>query len=87
VFIEIFNDKLTVSNKGKLFFDKKYLGTISLPKKPLLFDVFYRLDLTEKVGSEISRIKSQCCSSGVRTEFDAGDTGKCRMCHKPILRN
>jgi ATP-dependent DNA helicase RecG len=72
VFVEIFDDRLEVTNKGHLLFDKKYFGKISLPRNPLLFDLFHRLGLIEKVGSGISRIKNACKNSKIKVEFDTG---------------
>ena len=58
VFIEIFDNRIEITNKGELLFDKNKLGKISFSRNPLLFDIFYRIGLIEKVGSGINRINT-----------------------------
>lgn len=70
VFVEIYDNRVEIINKGKLLFDKKYLGKISLPRNPIIFDLFYRLNLIEKVGSGIRRIKSACQKNQIKVKFD-----------------
>jgi len=73
IFVEIFDNRIEITNKGKLLFDKKYLGKISFPRNPLLFDLFHRLGLIEKVGSGIARIKNACRKRDIRVKFDTED--------------
>ncbi|MCM8788113.1 MAG: winged helix-turn-helix transcriptional regulator [Candidatus Omnitrophica bacterium] len=73
IFVEIFDNKVQITNKGPLLFDKKYFGKISLPRNPLLFDLFYRLGLIEKVGSGIIRIQNACRNKKIRVVFDTGN--------------
>ena len=70
VFVEIFDDRVEIVNKGKLFFDKKDLGKISMPRNPILFDVFHRLNLIEKVGSGINRIKKEIKERNLKVKFE-----------------
>jgi ATP-dependent DNA helicase RecG len=73
IFVEIFDDRVEITNKGKLLFDKKDFGKISFPRNPLLFDLFYRVDFIEKVGSGITRIKNACKDRNIRVKFDTRD--------------
>ncbi len=57
IFIEIFKNRVEISNPGGLLFDKKLLGKKSLNRNPLIADLVYRLGLVEKIGSGINRIK------------------------------
>ncbi len=73
IFVEIFDDRVEITNRGKLLFDKKKLGKISFPRNPILFDVFYRLGLIEKVGSGINRIKDLVKEMGLKVKFEVDD--------------
>ena len=73
VFVEMFDDRVEITNKGKLLFDRKKLGTISVLRNPLIFDLFYRLKLMEKVGSGINRIKELVKKEGLRVAFEVDD--------------
>ena len=73
IFVEIFDDRLEITNKGKLLFDKKKLGKISFPRNPILFDIFYRLGLIEKVGSGINRIKDLVKEMKLKVKFEVDD--------------
>ena len=55
--IDIFSDRVEISNPGRLLFDKRELGKISMPRNPIIFDLAYRLGYVEKIGSGIQRIK------------------------------
>jgi len=57
VLIEIFHDRVEISNPGGLLFDKKYFGKKSLARNPILVDLVHRLGLVEKVGSGVNRVK------------------------------
>ncbi|MGE0793303.1 MAG: RNA-binding domain-containing protein [Candidatus Woesearchaeota archaeon] len=56
--IEIFSDKVVISNPGSLLFDKAKLGTISSARNPILVDCMHRTKHVEKLGSGINRIQS-----------------------------
>jgi len=55
--IDIYPDRLEISNPGKLLFDKSELGKVSVARNPILFDLAHRLGYIEKVGSGIQRIR------------------------------
>jgi len=73
VFVEIFDDRVEIINYGKLLFNRRELGKISMPRNPLLFDLFYRLNLIEKVGSGIKRIKKQIKERGLKVKFETNE--------------
>ena len=73
IFVEIFDDRLEITNFGKLLFDKSKLGKISFPRNPILFDMFHRVGLIEKVGSGINRIKDLIKKRGLRIKFEVDD--------------
>jgi len=56
VLIEIFKDRVEISNPGGLLFDRKDFGKKSISRNPLLVDLVHRLGLVEKVGSGINRV-------------------------------
>ena len=56
--IDIYPDRLEITNPGKLLFDEKDLGEISIARNPIIFDLVHRLGYVEKVGSGIKRIRN-----------------------------
>ena len=73
IFVEMFDDRIEIYNKGKLLFDKKDLGKISLSRNPILFDLFHRIDLIEKIGSGIGRIKKLIKERRLRVRFETNE--------------
>jgi len=73
IFVEIFDDRVEIYNKGKLLFDKRDLGKISISRNPILFDMFSRIDLIEKAGSGINRIKKLVKESGGKVYFQTDE--------------
>jgi ATP-dependent DNA helicase RecG len=57
ILIEIYSDRVEILNPGKLLFDKKNFGKISVLRNPILADCILRTNLIEKIGSGIKRIK------------------------------
>ncbi len=57
ILVEIFKDRIEVSNPGGLMFDKKYLGMRSVTRNPILADLVYRMGFVDKIGSGINKIK------------------------------
>ena len=73
VFVEIFDDRVEITNYGKLLFDRKKLGKISMPRNSILFDMFHRIHLIEKAGSGINRIKKQIKQRSLRVKFETDE--------------
>lgn len=57
--IEVFNDRVEVSNPGGLIsgIPKNEFGKRSLSRNPLIFGLFERIRMVEQVGSGISRMR------------------------------
>ena len=70
IMVEIFDDRLEISNPGELLFDLSKLGRASIARNPIVFDIFNRLGLVEKVGSGISRIKNSMGERGLNVRFE-----------------
>jgi len=73
IFVEIFDNRVEITDRGKLLFDKKELGKVSAPRNPIIFDMFHRLNLIEKIGSGINRIKKQAKEMGLKVKFETDD--------------
>jgi len=56
ILINIFANKIEILNPGKLLFDKKELGNISVTRNPIIADCMLRAGFVEKIGSGIKRI-------------------------------
>ncbi len=65
--IYIFHDRLEIVTPGGLpaGMREEDLGVKSVPRNPLLFGIFHRMDLVEKIGSGIKRIRQLCRDYGV----------------------
>jgi predicted HTH transcriptional regulator len=73
--VEIFDDRVEISNPGELLVDEKEFGkkeAISVARNPILFDIFHRLQLIEKVGTGIQRILTAIQSRNLNIEFYFG---------------
>lgn len=72
VMVEIFDDRVEISNPGELLVDKEKLGkkSVSVARNPILFDIFHRLQLIEKVGTGIQRIVDVTKTRNIKVEFD-----------------
>lgn len=71
--IDIYHNRIKISNYGRLLFDKKYLSTKSSPRNPLLMDLLLRAGYVEKVGSGIKRIKNTMKNYNLDYKIDAGE--------------
>jgi ATP-dependent DNA helicase RecG len=65
--VHIYHDRVEVITPGGLPAGMKEedLGQKSLPRNPLLFGLFYRMDLVEQIGSGVLRIRDLCRDYGV----------------------
>lgn len=65
--IYIFHDRLEIVTPGGLpaGMREEDLGVKSVPRNPLLFGMFYRMGMVERVGSGIKRIRQMCRDFGV----------------------
>jgi len=70
VLVEIFSDRVEISNPGGLLFKKSDFGKTSLSRNPLFVDMVHRLRLVERVGSGISRVKDIL---GKKVSFDISE--------------
>lgn len=70
IMVEIFDDRVEISNPGELLFEKEKFGKKSVARNPIIFDIFNRLGLVEKVGSGIKRIISAVKKRDLKVEFD-----------------
>jgi ATP-dependent DNA helicase RecG len=59
IMVEIFDDRVEISNPGGLVnsISRNEFGTRSFSRNPLVFGLFERTDLVEKVGSGINRMR------------------------------
>ncbi|MBU4316218.1 MAG: hypothetical protein KKF30_02965 [Proteobacteria bacterium] len=60
--VHIYNDRLVIITPGGLpaGMKKEDLGKKSVPRNPLLFGLFYRMNLVEQIGSGVKRIRDLC---------------------------
>ena len=67
VLIEIYDDRVEMTNPGGLVsaIKKSEFGKKSVSRNPLLFSLFQRIDLVEKVGSGISRMRQLVKKAGL----------------------
>jgi ATP-dependent DNA helicase RecG len=65
--IYIFHDRVEIVTPGGLpaGMREEDLGVKSVPRNPLLFGIFHRMDLVEHIGSGIRRIRDLCRDYGV----------------------
>lgn len=70
VMVEIFDDRVEISNPGELLFDKEQFGRKSVARNPIIFDIFNRLNLVEKVGLGIKRIIAAVKNQNLEVKFE-----------------
>jgi ATP-dependent DNA helicase RecG len=74
--VHIYHDRLEIITPGGLPAGMKAedLGLRSVPRNPLLFSLFYRMNLVEKIGSGVQRIRDLCREYGVADpKFDVSE--------------
>lgn len=61
IMIEIFSDRITISNPGGLppGLSANDFGKYSLSRNPIISDLLYRVGLIEKLGTGVNRIKAE----------------------------
>jgi len=57
--VDIFDDRVEISNPGGLIIKESEFGTRSLSRNPTIFSLFTKLELVEHIGSGIGRIKGE----------------------------
>jgi ATP-dependent DNA helicase RecG len=68
--VEIFDDRVEISNPGELLFEKEKFGKKSVARNPIIFDIFNRLKLIEKVGTGIKRMIDAVTERNLKLDFD-----------------
>lgn len=71
--VDIFLDRVEISNPGSLLFDEALLGKKSFPRNQLLMDLLLRAGYVENVGSGISRMKDAMREYDLSLGFEVTD--------------
>lgn len=68
ILVEIYDDRVEITNPGGLVsgIKESEFGKKSLSRNPLLFSLFKRINLVEKVGSGVNRIKKALKEAGLK---------------------
>ncbi len=76
VMVEISRDKVEIINPGGLVpgLRLENLGRRSLPRNPLIADLFFRMDEGEKAGTGIGRIREAISQAGLPAPIFAADS-------------
>lgn len=71
----IYLDKVDISNPGGLVhgLTKEDFGKRSMPRNPLLMDLFMRIEKVEKAGTGIKRIRDAMKEYGLTAKFDINE--------------
>ena len=64
--VDIFDDRVEISNPGGLIIKEEEFGKRSLSRNPLLFSLMQKTDLVEQVGSGINRIREAMKRAGLK---------------------
>ena len=69
--VDIFDDRIEISDPGELLFDKADFGKRSISRNPLIFGLLQRINLVEHVGSGIARMRKALADAGLpEPKFD-----------------
>jgi len=71
--VDIYHNRVEISNPGNLLFDRKYLGKKSVPRNPIMMDLLLRADYVEKIGSGIRRIEQAMDTYGLDFEIESDE--------------
>lgn len=85
--IYIFHDRLEIVTPGGLpaGMREEDLGVKSVPRNPLLFGMFYRMGMVERVGSGIKCIRQMCRDFGVdEPAFEVSESWVTTRFKRPI---
>ncbi len=64
--VDIFDDRVEISNPGGLIIKEEEFGTRSLSRNPTIFSLFTKLELVEHIGSGIGRIREEMKRAGLK---------------------
>ena len=64
--VDVFDDRIEISNPGGLIIKEEEFGKRSLSRNPLLFSLMQKDDLVEQVGSGINRIREAMKKAGLK---------------------
>jgi len=73
--VEIYDDRVEISNPGGLIsaITQQEFGTKSFSRNPLIFGLMHRIDLVEKVGSGIKRMRDAMKEANlIEPKFEMG---------------
>ena len=74
--VEIYNDRVVISNPGGLLLAvKKKFGTKSMSRNPLIFALFTRMSLVEHVASGIPHMRDEMKEAGLSEPAFTSDGG------------
>ncbi|MFH0906242.1 MAG: RNA-binding domain-containing protein [archaeon] len=87
--VDIFLDRIEITNPGSLVskLSKKDFGKKSVPRNSLLFGLMTRINLGEKAGTGISRIKKEIEEYKLRFEFEITKSFFTIIFYRPLQIN
>ena len=65
IMIDIYDDRVEISNPGGLIIKERDFGKKSLSRNPLIFSLMQMIGLVEKAGSGIARMRGEMAESGL----------------------
>jgi ATP-dependent DNA helicase RecG len=64
--VDIFDNRVEISNPGGLIIKEEEFGTRSLSRNPTIFSLLNKLELVEHIGSGIGRIRGEMKEAGLK---------------------